>query len=150
LPKIMLIASSGGHLYELYSLRDFWIDKDRTWICFSGQDSRHLLADEKVFWAYSPTNRNIKNLIKNFFLALRLLHKEKPDALLSTGAGVAVPFILAGKILGKKTLFIESITRYKNISLSAKLIYPFVDKIYVQWPELAERYKKTDYAGRIL
>ena len=148
--KIALVCSSGGHLFQLYSLKEFWQDKDRFWISFSTQDAQFLLKDEKVFWAYYPTNRNIKNLIKNLFFAWNILKKEKPEFIFSTGAGIAVPFILIGKLFGIKTVYIESITRTKQLSLSAYLIYPFVGKLLVQWPELAVQYSKAEYQGQVI
>ena len=69
---------------------------------------------------------------------------------MSTGAGVCVPFIIAGRFLGIKTLYLESITRNEELSLSARLVYPFVDKLLVQWPDLAKKYKKAEFRGRII
>jgi beta-1,4-N-acetylglucosaminyltransferase len=148
--KIALIASSGGHLFQLYSLKEFWGEKNRFWVSFPTEDAKHLLSAENVHWAFYPTNRNIKNLVKNLFLSVKILRNEKPDAIMSTGAGVAVPFIIAGRCLGIKTLYLESITRSEELSLSARLIYPFVDKLLVQWPQLAEKYKKAEFRGRII
>ena len=48
-----------------------------------------LLGGEKVYWAAAPTNRNIKNLVRNSYLAARVIAREKPTAVISTGAGVA-------------------------------------------------------------
>jgi beta-1,4-N-acetylglucosaminyltransferase len=148
--KLALIASSGGHLYQLYSLREFWGDREHFWISFPTEDAKYLLSSEKVFWAYYPTNRNLKNLVKNLFLALNTLRRERPYALMSTGAGVAVPFIIMGWVLGIKTLYLESITRNEELSLSARLVYPFVDTLLVQWPDLTKKYKKAEYRGRII
>jgi UDP-N-acetylglucosamine:LPS N-acetylglucosamine transferase len=148
--KLALIASSGGHLYQLHSLREFWGDKERFWISFPTEDAKYLLSSEKVYWAYYPTNRNFKNLVKNLLLALKILRQERPHALMSTGAGVCVPFIIAGRFLGIKTLYLESITRNEELSLSARLVYPFVDKLLVQWPDLAKKYKKAEFRGRII
>jgi beta-1,4-N-acetylglucosaminyltransferase len=148
--KLALIASSGGHLYQLYSLREFWGDREHFWISFPTEDAKYLLSSEKVFWAYYPTNRNIRNLVKNLLLALKILRRERPNALMSTGAGVAVPFIIMGRFLGIKTLYLESITRYEELSLSARLVYPFVDTLLVQWPDLTKKYKKAEFRGRII
>lgn len=147
--KLALIASSGGHLFQLSSLNDFWEEKDRFWVSFQTEDAKYLLKDENVYWAYFPTNRSFKNLIKNLYLAFKILRKEKPDAIISTGAGIAVPFILIGKLFKINTLYLESITRNEELSLSARLIYPFVDKLLVQWPQLAEKHKKAEFQGRI-
>lgn len=148
--KLALVASSGGHLFQLSSLKDFWMDKDHFWVSFKTEDAKYLLKDEKVYWAYYPTNRNIKNLLKNLFLAFKIINIEKPDVIISTGAGIAVPFILVGKLLNIKTLYLESITRNEELSLSGRLVYPFVHKLLVQWPQLAEKYKKTEFQGRVI
>ena len=148
--KIALVASSGGHLFQLNSLKDFWGDKNYFWVSFKTQDAEYLLKDEQVYWANYPTNRNIKNLIKNFFLARKILKKEKPTHVMSTGAGVAVPFFLWAKIMGIKTLYLESITRSNELSLTGRLIYKFANKVLVQWPHLADKYKKTEFHGRII
>lgn len=148
--KIALVCSSGGHLFEMYCIRRFWQTKDRFWISFPTDDAKTLLNNEDVFWAYFPTNRNIVNLVRNLFLAFRLLRKNKPDVIISTGAGVAVPFIIMGRLLKIKSIYLESIARNQQLSLSAYLIYPFVDKLLVQWPELAGKYRKAEYRGRII
>jgi len=148
--KIALIASSGGHLFQLYSLKEFWSDKNHFWVSFPTEDAKYMLADENVYWAHYPTNRNLKNLMKNFYLSFKILRKEKPDAVISTGAGVAVPFIIVGRLMCMKTLYLESITRNKDLSMSAKLIYFFVNKLFVQWPDLAMKYKKAEFRGRII
>ena len=73
--KLCLVGSSGGHLNHLYLLKPFWQDKDRLWVTFDKEDARSILSNEKCHYCYYPTNRNIKNLIKNTFLALRILYK---------------------------------------------------------------------------
>ena len=148
--KLALIASSGGHLYQLFSLKNFWENKEHFWVSFDTQDAEYLLKNEKVYWAYYPTNRNIKNLFRNLILSFRLLRRERPDAVISTGAGVCVPFIIMARFMGIKTLYLESITRNQELSLSAKIVYPFVDKLLVQWPELSVKFKKAEYKGRII
>ncbi len=148
--KLALVASSGGHLFQLSSLKQFWEEKDHFWVSFQTEDAKYLLKDEKVYWAHFPTNRNFKNLIRNLFLAFKTIIKEKPDAIISTGAGIAVPFIIIGKLFMIKTIYLESITRSEELSLSGRLVYPFVDKLLVQWPQLAEKYKKPEFHGRII
>jgi UDP-N-acetylglucosamine:LPS N-acetylglucosamine transferase len=64
--------------------------------------------------------------------------------IISTGAGVAVPFLILGRLFGCKTVFIESITRINTLSLSAKLVLPFLSVLYVQWPQLQTRYPQAE------
>lgn len=148
--KLCLVCSSGGHFLELHSLKGLWEGYDCFWVTFNHSDTQLLLQDEKRYWAYCPTNRNIKNLIRNFFLAAKILRKERPGVIISTGAGIAVPFIYLGRVLGIKTIYIESLTRVRTLSLAARLIYPVTQHILVQWPELADRYKKAICIGQVL
>lgn len=94
--KVCLVGSSGGHLTHLYMLKPFWQSKDRFWVTFDKEDARSLLGDERMYPCYYPTNRNIKNLIRNTFVAINVLRKEKPDLIVSSGAAVAVPFFILG------------------------------------------------------
>lgn len=135
---------------QLYSLKEFWQDHDRFWVTFLGRDVSPLLSREKSYDAYHPTNRSIVNLIRNFFLAFRILLKEKPDCILSTGAGIGVPFIYAGRILGIRTVYIETLTRVNTLSLTGRLVYYVADNFIVQWPELAEKYNRAVFGGRVL
>jgi len=147
--RVMLVASSGGHIFEMFCLREFWKDKERTWVSFPTADAKYLLKDEpNVHWAAYPTVRNLPNLARNIALARRLLRDERPDMILTTGAGVAAPFLWLAMPLGIPTVFVESITRITEMSLTARLVKPFTTKMVVQWPELIE--KGVEHHGRIV
>ena len=102
--KVCLVGSSGGHLTHLYMLKPFWQDKNRFWVTFDKEDARSLLECEKMYSCYYPTNRSIKALIKNTVIAWKVLNKEKPDLIISSGAAVAVPFFYLGKMMGAKLI----------------------------------------------
>lgn len=147
--KVCLVGSSGGHLTHLYMLEPFWKDKDRFWVTFDKEDARSLLNNEKMYKCYYPTNRSIKNLIRNTFLAARILLKEKPDLIISSGAAVAVPFFYLGKLFGAKTIYIEVFDRIDSPTLTGKLVYPITDKFIVQWEEMKKVYPKSINLGSI-
>lgn len=148
--KLCLVSSSGGHLFQLFILRKWWEKPERFWVTFKKEDSLSLLAKEKVYWSYFPTNRNIKNLIHNTFLALKILRKEKPDIIVSTGAGVAVPFFYIGKLLGAKLVYIEVYDRIDSPTLTGKLVYPITDAFLLQWQEQKKFYPKGRVLGQLL
>lgn len=149
--KCLLVASSGGHLLELFALRAAWAGQECTWVTFPTADAESLLGEEaRLHWAHHPTNRNLPNLLRNIGLAWTLLRRDRPDVVISTGAGVGVPFIWLGALFGIETIFVESITFTDRPSLSARLVYPFVDRYFVQWPMLAQRYAKAQYRGQVL
>lgn len=147
--KVCLVGSSGGHLMHLYMLKNFWKGKKRFWVTFDKMDANSLLAKEQKYYCYYPTNRNIKNLIKNTFLAIKILKKEKPDLIISSGAAVAVPFFYIGKIMGAKTVYIEVFDRIDKPTMTGKLVYPITDKFIVQWDEMKKIYPKAINLGSI-
>ncbi len=148
--KVCLVCSSGGHLTHLYMLKPIWKKMDRFWVTFDKTDANSILQDEKVYHCYFPTNRNIKNLIRNTFLAIKVLKKEKPDIIISSGAAVAVPFFWLGKIFFKaKTIYIEVFDRIDKPTITGKLVYPITDKFIVEWEEMKKVYKKAINLGSI-
>ena len=147
--KICLVGSSGGHLTHLYMLKPYWENKKRFWVTFNKQDANSTLEGEQIYHCYFPTNRNLKNLIKNTFLAIKVLHKEKPDLIISSGAAVAVPFFWLGKLRGAKTVYIEVFDRIDKPTLTGRLVKPVTDKFIVQWDEMKDVYKGSINLGCI-
>lgn len=134
----------------MLALEPAWRDAERTWVTLPGADVGYLLADESVELGRGPTNRSIPNLIRNIALAWRVIRKRRPDAILSTGAGLAVPFFLVGRVLRRRLIYVESVTRIETISLSGRLVYPLADRFFVQWPQAAEHRRRAEHAGSVL
>ncbi len=135
---------------QLHLLKPWWGKCDRFWVTFKKEDAVSLLNGEKIYWTYYPTNRNIKNLIKNTFLATKILLKERPYVIISTGAGVAVPFFYIGKLLGAKLIYIEVYDRIDSPTLTGKVVYPIVDVFILQWKEQKKFYPKGIVLGELL
>jgi O-antigen/teichoic acid export membrane protein len=134
---VLIVCSSGGHLLQMHELRGAWGALERVWVTFDKSDARSLLRDERVVHAHGPTNRNVPNLLRNLRLAWRVVRRERPAAILTTGAGVAVPFAWIGRLHRIPTVYVESFTRMHELSLSARMIAPVAHRLYAQWPELA-------------
>lgn len=134
---------------HLYMLKPFWENKKRIWVTFDKEDARALLKNEIMYPCYFPTNRSIKALIKNTKLAWKILKKERPDLIISSGAAVAVPFFYLGKLFGAKTIYIEVFDRIDKPTLTGKLVYPVADKFIVEWEEMKKIYKKAVNLGSI-
>ena len=145
--KICFITSSGGHLTHLIQLKRWWEDKERFWVTFDKEDARSILKEEKKYWCYFPTNRNIKNLVKNTFLAMKILKKERPDVIISTGAAPAIPFFYLGKLFGCKVMYMKVYDIMDKQSISGKLDYPISDLFIIQWEEQKKFYPKGEMLG---
>jgi beta-1,4-N-acetylglucosaminyltransferase len=148
--KILLVCSSGGHLAQLYRLRPWWEAHERAWVTFDDPQSRSLLQGEHVTSAFAPTTRNVPNAIRNFYLAVRTLHAERPDVLISDGAGVAFPFFLVARAFGVPTAYLEVFDRITSPTLTGRLCYPIADLFLLQWPEQARYYPRGQVIGCLL
>lgn len=147
--KICLVGSSGGHLTHLYMLKPIWENRERIWVTFDKEDAKSLLKGETMYSCYYPTNRNIKNLIRNTVVAWDVLRKENPDIIISSGAAVAVPFFYIAKMMGKKLIYIEVFDRTDKPTITGKLVYPIADQFIVQWEEMKKIYPKAINLGSI-
>lgn len=148
--RMMLVGSSGGHLAQLCALSPWYEQHDSTFVTFRTADAESRLADEEVFWAFHPTTRNVKNLLRNTGLAVQLLLRERPEVIVSTGAGVALPFFILGRALGAVTVYVEVIDRLDTSTLTGRLCRPFATLFCVQWPEQEKLYRSAVCIGRLM
>jgi len=149
-PHALLVGSAGGHLAQLMRLEPWWEGCDRTWVTFDKPDAQSLLAGESVIWAFHPTTRNIPNLVRNFWLALRHVRRLRPDIVVSTGAAVAVPFFVVARLLRIPTVYVEVFDRIDSPTLSGRLCRPIATRFCVQWPEQQALYRGSIVIGPLL
>jgi hypothetical protein len=147
---LLLVCSSGGHLAQLAALSPWTSRHRRHWVCFDTPDAVSLLRGERVTWAHHPTTRNVVNLLRNLVLAWRLLTRERPDVVLSTGAGTALPFFVVARLRGIPTVYLEVYDRIDSATLTGRLCRPFTDRMLVQWDEQARLYRGAEVVGVVL
>jgi len=87
--------------------------------------------------------------VRNLGLAVRVLWRERPDVIVSTGAGVAVPFFWVGRLLGCRTVYLEVYDRIDSATMTGRLCHPVTDLFLVQWPEQERLYPGTVTAGPV-
>lgn len=147
--KILFVASNGGHLLQLKQLAELWPQDRRHWVTFKKSDALSLLSEERVTWAFYPTNRSLRNLVRNLWLAWEVVRFRDVQAVVTTGAGVAVPFVWVARLRKVRTVYIESMARISEPSLTGRLVYPVADTFIVQWPELMHVFKRAKYHGTV-
>ena len=147
-PKILAIASSGGH----------WIQLMRLVPAFDGSEviyvSTHSGYKEQVkgavFHAVSDATRWEKmKLIKMAFEVRSIINTEKPDIIISTGAAPGLMAIIWGRLRGKKTIWIDSIANVDRISMSGRIARPFSSLHLTQWEHLSNGIS-TLFKGTVL
>ena len=134
---------------QLMRLQPAWAGFDTVWVTLPAADSDFLLRDERVVLGRGPTNRSLRALASNLRLAWNLVRHERPDVIVSTGAALAVPFFLVGKIFCTRLVYVESLTRTTSLSLSGRMVRPLADAFFVQWQDLAASIGAR-FAGRLL
>ena len=145
--RVLLVASSGGHLAQLQLLTPVFDTDERRWVTFDHPSVD--VGDDPVVFCHSPTTRNVPNLLRNLRLAGRMLLRWQPDVIISNGAGVAVPFIVLGRLLGAHTVFVEVYDRIDSRTMTGRLVKPFCDAFCVQWPEQQETYGSGTVIGTL-
>ncbi|MBM4357805.1 MAG: UDP-N-acetylglucosamine--LPS N-acetylglucosamine transferase [Deltaproteobacteria bacterium] len=146
--KVCIVSSCGGHLTEVRALRPaydryphFYVLNDRALLPPDMEGKTYVIAHSErdaLFFV---------NLVE----AYRILRRERPDVILSAGAGPAVPFALVGKhLFGCKVLFVETVSRIQTPSLTGKLMHRFADDFFYQWESLRRFFPRGRFGGPLL
>lgn len=149
--KICFIASSGGHLEQIEQLDivrekfDYYYVLPRNKSTVNIKKKRYLVGDFYRKHRISFIFRFLFTTIQQFFIFL----KERPDIVITTGAGVVIPTCLIAKFFRKKLIYIESFARMRSLNETGKLLYRYADLFVVQWEELLELCPKAIYGGWI-
>jgi len=147
--KICIAASAGGHLTEVLQLKEAWKGKENFFISDKRINAIDLSKKEKIYFI-TPTRRNLIKFITSFNQTRKIFLKENPDIIISTGAEIGFPAMMLGVLMGKKVIYIESIARINSPSLTGRLIYPFINDFYVQWPQGKKFFPKAKYVGAVI
>lgn len=118
----LLVASPGGHVDELY---DFYpripeVTEDHLWITSQNPQTLSVLAEEPVAWVPAIGPRERRRAALRMPHALTLVHRYRPDLVVSTGAAMAAPYLVAARALGVDTAYIESATRLDGPSMTGR------------------------------
>lgn len=148
-PKICLACSAGGHLRELQlAIGTIPQEYDCYWLTLRTKSTKAFMADkEHVFLTNFQPHRKW-TLIVNCIQALFWLIVKRPDVVITTGAGVAVPTVyFAKKLLGAKIVFVNSAADVTHPSRTPVWIEKYADLFLVQWPEMKETFPNAECCG---
>ena len=146
--KICLVCSHGGHLSEMLQLKEAFEGHETFFITYDSSRTRGLMG-RKYLLRNIGTNPLVMG--QAFLSTFRILCREKPKLIVSTGSEIAIPAFYLAKVLRIKTIFIESWTRVDRPTGTGKIVYPVSDVFLVQWEHLLSKYgKKARYEGAIL
>ena len=149
--KICLTFSPGGHFSEMRKIMDAFKGHDIIYATIKTKSTEKLPNSYYLKDTIGPNKISMfVNMIIVTIQSLKILYKEKPKVIISSGADVTIPICYLGKIFGKKILFIESLCRINDLSYSGKIVYPIANLFLVQWEQLTKKYSKAKYWGSVI
>jgi len=145
--RICIVSSCGGHLTEVRMLMPAYQRYEHFYVLNEKISLPEDMADKTFFIRHSERDWLF---FVNLWEAWRILRREKPSLILSTGAGPVVPFALVGKLLKVPTIFIETIAHVHQPSISGRIMYHLADRFFYQWRSLEKVFPRATYGGRLV
>lgn len=145
--KLCLVAQQGGHLQQLLRLQGAWEGLDHFHVLTSDQVKPTKQIQSQVYFLRSSDRKTPWRILLNFWPAWRILRKEKPTVILSTGAALAIPFVVWGRLLGIPAIWVDSQANTRKLSGTGALLRRCVQRCYTQWEDLAEN--GVRFRGRV-
>ena len=133
----MAVASSGGHWVQLLRLREAFDGQEVVYVTVTEPASDEV-GSSRVYTVNDANRRTKLSALRLAFKMLRILWRERPDIIISTGAAPGCLAICIGKLLGAKTVWIDSLANVERLSLSGRIVKRFTDLWLTQWEHLAQ------------
>ncbi len=141
-PTVHLAASGGGHIEVLLGLRDVFAGYRRAWVTTQGPRADSLCADGERVLLVPPMDQRRPDP-RNPLRSLRLVARERPNLVVTSGAGVVAAFAIAARGLGARLLFVETMARVSSPSATARILAPIASDVFVQWPAVAAHVRRA-------
>lgn len=136
--RALFISSSGGHWIQLRRLRPAFDGWSRFYACTNSGYRSTIDADERFLGVPEATRWNKLRLVHQALTVLWIVLRTRPEVVVSTGASPGFFAMLFGRLLGKKTIWVDSIANVDELSLSGQQARRFADLWLTQWPHLAQ------------
>jgi UDP-N-acetylglucosamine transferase subunit ALG13 len=139
--RICLAGSGGGHVRQLLDLESVWSAHDAFFLTedtalgqsVAEKHRTHFVTHVAVGQAkLGAPGKMLIGAVRNFFQSAKAMLKERPDVLLSTGAGAMFFGLVWARLLGAKIVVIDSFARFDRPSLFARIAAPLAHRKVVQ------------------
>lgn len=145
--KVLAIASIGGHWVQLLRIARPMEERYEMIYVSIHPKCATMVEGQRFYQTADFSRSDAWKLIPSFFKAIRIIWQENPNTIITTGAAPGLAYLLAGKFLGKKTIWIDSIANADHLSASGRMASKFTSRTYTQWKDLATG--KIKYAGNV-
>jgi UDP-N-acetylglucosamine:LPS N-acetylglucosamine transferase len=146
--RVLAVASGGGHWEQLMLLSDvlepfdtYYATTNAELIARAGITRASVLPD-------SNRDRPL-DAARTALAALRLVIRVRPRVVISTGAAPGFFCILFGRMIGARTLWLDSVANAEQLSMCGKLSRVVASRCLTQWEHLAGA-RGPNFAGALL
>ncbi|MEM9060265.1 MAG: UDP-N-acetylglucosamine--LPS N-acetylglucosamine transferase [Pseudomonadota bacterium] len=139
--KVLAIASQGGHWVQLRRLRAAWDGCRTTYVCTNAGYRQEVAETEPSaeFQAIPDANMTTKlRLVLQALHVLMIVLRVRPDAIVTTGAAPGYFALRIGRMIGARTVWVDSIANGQELSLSGRKAGRYAGLWLTQWEHLAE------------
>lgn len=147
-PKVLAVASAGGHWHQMMQISPAFDGADLTYAS-TDADLKEAYSLDKMIALRDYNSKDPVGLLRGLFETLRIVMRLRPDVVISTGAAPGLLCLLWGRLLGAKTIWIDSIANSAELSLSGRLALRFCHIVVTQWQHLAKD-PKPQHWGSVL
>ncbi len=147
--RMLLVSSSGGVLLDLLALEPFWCRHDPSWAAVRASDTESALAGRRVHWLTEKSLSRPGEVIGGLAEAVRLLRAERPEAIVSAGTAVAIPFFLAACPLGIRSVWVETFNLVSGHGLAARLCSRLATVVVVQRESMRRLHPSAVLVGEL-
>lgn len=147
--KVLFVSSSGGHWIQLRRLRPAFDAWHRYYACTNAGYRSTIDPGERFFRVPEATRWNKLRLVHQALTVLWILLRTRPEVVVSTGASPGFFAMLFGRVLRRKTIWVDSIANVDELSLSGKQARRFADLWITQWEHLS-RPEGPKYFGSLV
>lgn len=135
--KLLAVASGGGHWIQLLRIVPAFQDCDVTFV--TTHESYRSQVDGYRFLTVTDSNLATKfRLLKTALEVAWIIVTERPQIVVSTGAAPGYFALRLGRLIGARTIWLDSIANVDRLSVSGHRIGRFADLWLTQWPDLAK------------
>ena len=136
-PRLLAAASGGGHWIELLRVRAAFAGWDVAYV--SMFDNYRSELDGARYYTVPDASRFDKfAFIKVALKSVPIMLKERPHAVITTGSAPMLWFVLLGRLMGARTLWIDSIAQAEEMSSSGRVAKKLSSTTVAQWPNVAK------------
>lgn len=148
--KVLAIASPGGHWTQLNKICNPLEDQfDMVYVTPGAQYASNAKNSRRIITITDASADSKHKLIPLAFQLLSIFIKERPTAIISTGAAPGAIAFLIAKALPIKTIWVDSIANVSQLSRSGRMVKKHANKVITQWEPLSDGVKVI-YKGSIL